>query len=77
MGDNVPETDVETARMHACRALSRAVGPDTLTHCHAALRALDPDLGDPLVECPVCERIGLPERIAEHECGRGRCYAGP
>ena len=81
MGDTefeaAPEPDVETARMHVCQALTRAVEPDALAHCHAALRALDPELGAPLLECPVCGRIGLPERITEHECGRGRAYNGP
>ena len=71
------EPDVETARMHVAQAFTRAVDPDALAHCHAALRTLDPDLGEPLVECPVCGRVGLPERIAEHRCGRGRVYAGP
>jgi len=77
MSAEAPEPDVETALMHVSQALSRAVNPDALAHCHAALRALDPELGDPLVECPVCERVGLPERIREHECRRARAYRGP
>lgn len=79
MGDapDAPAPDVETARMHVAQAVSRAVDPDALARCHAALRALDPELGPPLVECPVCERVGLPERIKEHDCRRGRAYAGP
>jgi len=32
---------------------------------------------DILGEWPVCERVGLPERITKHECGRERCYTGP
>ena len=80
MGDDspdAPDPDIPTAKMHVAQALSRAVDPNALAHCHAALRALDPELGDPLVECPVCGRVGLPERIKEHACGRGRVYAGP
>ena len=25
----------------------------------------------PLVECPVCGRVGLPERIVQHDCATG------
>ena len=79
MGDDpdVPDPDTDTPKMYVCQALTRAVNPDALAHCHAALRALDPDLGEPLVSCPRCGRVGLPERIKEHDCGRGQCYAGP
>ena len=32
----------------------------------------DDPLGSPLAECPVCGAIGLPERIAVHDCGAFR-----
>ena len=32
----------------------------------------DDPLGPPLAECPVCGAIGLPERIAVHDCAAFR-----
>lgn len=77
MGDAEPDLDTDLIRRHLAHAYIRAVDPDVIRHLHAALRELDPDVPPGLAECPVCECVGLPERIAEHECRRGRVYAGP
>jgi len=71
------DPDLDVVQMHLAQAYSRAFDPDVIRHLHAALRELDLDCPPGLIACPVCGRAGLPERIAEHECGRGRCYAGP
>jgi hypothetical protein len=71
------DPDLDVVQMHLAQAYSRALDPDVIRHLHAALRELDPDCPPGLVECPVCGRVGLPERIREHECGRGRAYNGP
>jgi hypothetical protein len=67
-------TDGSTARerleMHLAQALTRAQSPDVQRHLEAALeecRQLPPT---PLVECPLCGRVGLPERIRHHRCSR-------
>ncbi|MEF8825654.1 MAG: hypothetical protein V5A27_04825 [Halapricum sp.] len=56
-------TDGSTARerleMHLAQALTRAQSPDVRRHVEAALeecRQLPPT---PLVECPLCGRVGL------------------
>ena len=65
-------TDATTARerleMHLAQALTRAQSPDVQHHLEAALeecRQLPPT---PLVECPLCGRVGLPERVQNHCC---------
>ncbi len=60
----------EQVRMHAAQGLSRAVDPDAKDHFRAILELVDPDRPTELVECPICHRVGLPERIERgaHEC---------
>ena len=56
---------LEQARMALAQAETRAENPDAVrAHCRAARAHLD----DALVECPVCGRVGLPERIVAHDC---------
>ena len=56
---------LEQARMALAQAETRAEDPDAVrAHCQAARAQLD----DALVECPVCGRVGLPERIVAHDC---------
>lgn len=53
------------ARMHVCQAETRADDPEVVReHCGAARELLD----DALVECPVCGKLGMPERILAHDC---------
>lgn len=53
------------ARMELAQAETRADDPDAVRdHCRAARERLD----DCLVECPVCSRLGLPNRILAHDC---------
>ena len=75
MGDSEP--DLSLVKMHLTQAYTRAFDPDVIGHLHAALRELDPDAPSGLTECPVCECVGLPERIADHACRRARVYRGP
>ena len=70
------EPDLDVVQMYLAQAYTRAYDPDVIGHLHAALRELDPDVPPGLAECPVCERVGLPERIADHECWRARAYRG-
>lgn len=49
--------------------------PDGQTHSpigeaqiDAALDAWEDVPPPPLLECPVCEKVGLPERIHNHDC---------
>jgi len=58
----------ERLRMHLVQALTRSESPDVREHLRAALREWDDLPLTPLVECPVCGRVGLPERISEHDC---------
>ena len=58
----------ERLRMHLVQALTRAESSGVRDHIHAALREWEDLPPSPLVECPVCGRVGLPERIANHRC---------
>jgi hypothetical protein len=58
----------ERVRMHLAQAATRAENADARAHIQAALAELDDSAS--LVECPTCNRVGLVERIAAHDCGR-------
>ena len=62
------QTTREELEMQLVQALTRCESTVVRAHLEAALkqcRALPPT---PLVECPVCGRTGLPERIQMHDC---------
>ncbi|WP_259535210.1 hypothetical protein [Halalkaliarchaeum sp. AArc-CO] len=61
-------TAAEELRMHLAQAATRVEDPDARAHVEAALEAAEELPVRPLVECPVCGRVGLPERITAHEC---------
>jgi hypothetical protein len=70
MTDDAPPSGT-TARdrleMPLTQALTRAESTTVRRHIEAAFeecRALPPT---PLVECPLCGRVGLPERIRNHD----------
>jgi ribosomal protein L32 len=62
------DTARDRLRMHLTQAATRTDDADVRAHLTAALGALDELPATPLVECPVCGRVGLPERIAAHDC---------
>lgn len=58
----------EALRMALAQAYTRCEDDTVARHLRAALffaERLPPSL---LVECPVCGRVGLPERIYQHDC---------
>lgn len=57
------------ARMQLVQAATRAENADVRAHIEAALHELDAMGPTGLLECPICQRVGLPEQIAAHECG--------
>jgi hypothetical protein len=64
----------ERLEMHLAQALTRAESTIVRLHIGAALeecRCLPPT---PLVGCPFCGRVGLPERIREH---LSVCFSSP
>jgi hypothetical protein len=60
----------ERLRMQLAQALTRSESPAVRSHLRAALREWEDLPPTPLVECPVCGRVGLPERLRVHECRR-------
>ena len=64
-------TPVEELRTQLTEAAKGAVDDDTRGHIESALALVDELSGPELLECPVCGRVGLPERIVDHDCGSG------
>ncbi|SFL45777.1 hypothetical protein SAMN04487950_3845 [Halogranum rubrum] len=54
--------------MHLSQALSRTDDAEVQAYLHAALESAEALPPTPLVECPVCGKVGLPERIEMHDC---------
>jgi hypothetical protein len=62
--------DTAAVRHQLVQAYTRAVHPDVVAHLRAALEEFDDEGLDELVECPVCGRLGMAERIQAHDCQR-------
>jgi hypothetical protein len=52
--------------MHLAQELTRAESSDVQQHLEAALEEVRNLPLTPLIECPLCGRVGLLERIQEH-----------
>ena len=65
------QTTREELEMQLVQALTRCESPAVRTHLEAALKRCRDLPATPLVECPVCGRVGLPERIQMHNCQNG------
>ena len=67
-----PERDAvtpnERLHWHLTNALVSAESPETTAHLRGALSVYQDLPPTPLVECPLCGKVGLPERIRTHEC---------
>jgi len=68
MNDQQTTTSRERLRMHLVQALTRTESDEVEHHLRAALEEWENQPLTPLQECPVCEKIGLPERIRQHSC---------
>ena len=58
----------EELEMHLSQALSRTEDAEVQAHLYAALESTEELPPTPLVGCPVCGKVGLPERIKVHGC---------
>jgi hypothetical protein len=61
-------TNGERLHWHLTSALVNAESVTTKDHLRGALAACQDLPPTPLVECPLCGKVGLPERIQAHEC---------
>ena len=61
-------TNRERLHWHLTSALVKAESAATKAHLRGALVAYRKVPPTPLVECPLCGKVGLPERIRTHEC---------
>ena len=61
-------TQKERLHWHLTNALANAKSPETTAHLRGALSVYQDLAPTPLVECPLCGKVGLPERIRTHEC---------
>ena len=55
-------------RMQLVQALTRSESPTVRAHLREALREWEDLRPTPLVECPVCGRVGLPEQFRAQDC---------
>jgi len=69
MTDNTTITARERLRIHLREARRITDSPIVEAQLVAALDAWDDLPPTPLQECPVCGKVGLPERIQQHRCG--------
>jgi len=60
-------TLVEELRSQLSQAAEDAVDDETRDHIEAAIELVTDLPQSDLIECPVCERVGLPKRIANHD----------
>ncbi|ELK49562.1 hypothetical protein D320_18634 [Haloferax sp. BAB-2207] len=70
MNDQHSTTGRGQLRMHLVQALTRAESDAVQQHLRAALDEWERQPPTPLQECPVCGKVGLPERIQQHRCGK-------
>ena len=61
-------TRKEQLYWHLTNALASAESPETTAHLRGALAVYQDLPQTPLVECPLCGKVGLPERIRIHQC---------
>jgi hypothetical protein len=61
-------TPIQELRNQLTEAAEGAVDDDTQAHIEVAIGLVDELSGPELLECPVCGRMGLPERIVNHDC---------
>jgi len=62
-------TTRERLRIHLQEARRVTTSPVVEARLTAALDAWSDLTPTPLRECPVCGKVGLPERIKQHRCG--------
>jgi|AntDeeMetagen134_2_1112570.scaffolds.fasta_scaffold29005_1 ribosomal protein L32 len=65
-------TPVDELRDCLACASRQAVDADTQQEVDRAIVLVDKLSGPALLECPVCGRMGLPDRIVDHDLGAGR-----
>ncbi|OYR62911.1 hypothetical protein DJ83_04185 [Halorubrum ezzemoulense] len=61
-------TRTERLEWHLTRALASAEAADTKAHLRRSLAECQDLPSTPLVQCPLCGKVGLPERIQAHDC---------
>ena len=64
-------TPVDKLRDQLTQAATQAVDANTREHIDVALKLVEDLPQTELIECPVCGRMGLPERIVDHDCKTG------
>ncbi|NLV08054.1 hypothetical protein GOC83_18160 [Haloarcula rubripromontorii] len=70
MTDDTTLTARERLRIHIREARRTSGSPIVEAQLEAALDAWNDLPPTPLQECPVCGKVGLPERILQHQCNR-------
>jgi len=68
MNNQHSTTSSDRLRMHLVQALTLAESDAVQQHLKAALEERDRQPPTQLQECSVCRKVGLPERIQQHQC---------
>jgi len=63
-------TTRERLRIHLQEARRATTSPVVGAQLEAALDVWEDLPPTPLQECPICGKVGLPERIQQHRCGK-------
>ena len=69
MTEDTTLTARERLRIHLREARQTTDSPNVEAQLAAALDAWNDLPPTPLQKCPVCGKVGLPERIQQHRCG--------
>jgi|GEM_PF-778394 hypothetical protein len=65
------KTTIEQLRDELAAASTHTENPNAEQHLERAVDLAADLPPTPLVECPVCGKMGLPERIVDHDCASG------
>jgi hypothetical protein len=70
MTDDTTFTARERLRIHLREARRTTDSPIVEAQLEAAMDAWTDLPPTPIQECPVCGKVGLPERILQHQCDK-------
>jgi hypothetical protein len=62
------DVGLDALQNQLAQAYTRTVSPTVRDHLLEAMQEIDESVPRRLEHCPRCERVGLPERVRNHDC---------